>query len=361
MLKLNSADPRTELLQILRQQNPKFPDTTIDNLLIVSVGAGTTKNSKLKFYLKAAAGASGMAEVEYDRHNLGSYQNKFGSAYKTPVVNMFGTAGDVTNTGTVMQQLKDALGIAFDTTAHPDLQSTGFTVPAKGAMVDVAILPASSSLRFVTGVAGNTNTNLNIKLCNKGSNIGNKLTVRKINPFLRSNGTLNWTLDTTSTPANAWDRYTDVLLAMIDFSDLFKGHPSGSGLFSSVGLKQFKFLPAVMAKVNAKLAAVGITKQYSQSDAYHLTWVLLSGVQYYPDSFWTYAEGAFYTNTTTYRLYSTSGAAIRTKPTRIAPGFSHVLKVMYPGKADTSIPFADTAATDSMLPSQRWWLFQYNA
>lgn len=87
----------------------------------------------------------------------------------------------------------------------------------------------------------------------------------------KADGSLKWTLDLSSTPANCADRFTDVLLSLCDFSDIFAGHPAASGLFTMVGVKQYKFLPEIMDQINAKLSAVGIKRLYSQSDIYHLS------------------------------------------------------------------------------------------
>lgn len=50
----------------------------------------------------------------------------------------------------------------------------------------------------------------------------------------------------------------------------------------------------------------------------------------------------------------------RAKPTRLAAGFANVFKMMAPGRTSITIPTQDNAASDLMLPSQRYWLFQYN-
>lgn len=88
--------------------------------------------------------------------------------------------------------------------------------------------------------------------------------------------------------------------------------------------------------------------------------MLVGGVQYSLAGFCGYTEGALWTGTTTYKFYTGAAFGVRTKPSRVAAGFTHVLKVMYPGTVSTVLPTQDTAAADDMLPSQRWWLLQYN-
>ena len=360
MIKLTAADPRSDLLQIIRQQNPQFPVTTPDNLLVYNVAAGTTKNTKVSFYLKAAAGAAGKGAIEYDRIDIGKLLNIYGGTTKIPPVYMFGTPGTSMQLSTLTAELQAAFNINFNNSGYPDISDQTFTYPAKGAYVEVNLWPLSTSLRFNVANAGYRNTYAVARITNRGTLITSKAAQRNVNPFLRADGSLKWTLDLSSTPANCADRFTDVLLGLCDFSDIFAGHPAASGLFTMVGAKQYKFLPAVMDQINAKLASVGIKRQYSQSDAYHLSWVIVGGIQYSLAGFWGYTEGAYWTGTTSYKFYTGSAFGARTKPTRVVAGYTHVLKVMFPGIGTTALPTQDTAASDDMLPSQRWWLFQYN-
>ena len=71
-------------------------------------------------------------------------------------------------------------------------------------------------------------------------------------------------------------------------------------------------------------------------------------------------DGAYFTTYASYRFYNGSAFAARTKPTRLAAGFANVFKMMAPGRTSITIPTQDNAASDLMLPSQRYWLFQYN-
>ena len=359
MIKLTAADPRSELLQIIQQQNPQFPVTTPDNLIVYKVETGTAKNTKVSFYLKAAAGATGKGTIEYDRVPIGKLLNIYGSVTKTPPVYMFGTPGTSIQLSTITAELKAAFNINFNKTNFPDLSDQSIVYPAKNAYTEVNLWPLTTSLRFSAAVESDRNSYAVVRITNRGTVLTSKAVQRNINPFLRADGSLKWTLDLSSTPANCADRFTDVLLSLCDFSDIFAGHPTASGLFTMVGAKQYKFLPAIMDQINAKLSAVGIKRLYSQSDIYHLSWVIVGGIQYNLTSFWGYTEGAYWTGTTTYKYYGTTWG-VRTKPSRVAAGFTHVLKVMYPGTVSTALPTQDTAAADDMLPSQRWWLFQYN-
>ena len=148
-------DPLSNLLTVLKANNPLLANADQDTLLPYRVGVGSNgKNSRLFLVANQTAGLSGTIAIDYDRIDPVPFFTKFGTLTRNPILRYFGKPGDVVTVANLLDGINHLLGVKLAVTgAFPDLQEKNYTLPTKtGSMaitVDINTATAGKiSLRF---------------------------------------------------------------------------------------------------------------------------------------------------------------------------------------------------------------------
>lgn len=228
-------------------------------------------------------GYNGNMKIRLNRMDLSKALNKFGVVSKVPSVKIFGIYNEAKTVYNYISQINSALGITLATTGdYRDIDDATFNVPAKGSKVEVSVTPNAGtappfSLQLLPG------TPFKLNMLNMGFLLSSAAVARNMNPFIKSNGNVNWSLATSSPVATP---LKDKAIQMFndDFTDLFTTYPPTSMVTVTAAASNtmnFTLQAAFKTALNARLAAIGVP--LVNSFVYNVHWSIADT----PAEYWT--------------------------------------------------------------------------
>lgn len=359
-LPLINPDPWAEIREMLIAANPKMDLNSAKPFRIV---AGTGRNTRLFLVGNAVLGLAGKVYIEYDRLNPAAIFSKFGDLTKHRPIRLNGLPGTAMKISDILTQINALLGVNLKMDGdYRDIVDGGFTLPAKNAVITLDIIPyVSPTGELPLNLRIAPNTKLSLNLMNGGSQI--KLADKGLNPFVKADKTLNWTLAPRQISDLSMSR--DLALYNLDFSDLF----GSNGLLTNCceptpvtlqGYYQFgyRFRPDVLGAINAKLERVGITPLTPNRVHFVYTYAT-PNIQLTGDH--VYGQGRTWAYTSSYMVSTPGGSvASRVPPRHINKKFSRVFKVL-PNGWPAGLAYDDSSPSFDTLPeSQRLLYLHYD-
>lgn len=376
MRAINQNDPWAEVLQLLCSQLG-ITQLATTALKPYKIAAGTARNTKLSLVAAEGSGLGGHIQIEYSRLELSKLLNKYAGVNKVPRLNLFGNPGAQATLISVLDQLNARFDLHLTMVGEfPDLAAQSFTMPAKGAYVDVTLMPISGnsvppfSLRLASSNPGV------VRIYNSGAKISDATVLRSVNPLQRANGNLNWVLD--NRLATSVAPSPELQLYNLDFSDIFGlGAPGGvlcDRTYKPIGsTTAFIFSETVLAACNAKLASVGLpllknTQPQVKSVASLANWNLYTAVGTTANLIGDTSNGynsracingvakPYYA-----AYYDMYGLLTPTKPKQLnSAAFSNVFRVMRPDLTDAQIQYCSDVPDAMINGLNYFWYFHYN-
>lgn len=353
---LTNTDPWAEVAQMLIEANPGLDFSKIRPY---KIAAGTGRNTRLFLVGSSAAGVAGKLYVEYDRLNASGLFSKFGDLTKHRPMRLYGLPGTTVKISDILRQLNDMLGVQLTMTGDfRDIAEGSFVMPAKSTSIVIDILPhvsASGDLPVNLRMAPATKLSLNV--VNGGAIL--KDLNKALNPFVKSNGNINWALADrpldTPTPAR------DLILYNRDFSEFF----GNTGLIRNVGINAnpvvlpgsqygYSFRDDIVDQLNTIFATLGLPPFVKRAVHFVHKAATLANI----DVSGTVTQGRGWVWTESARFITVSEYD-RALPANINPAFARIFKVIPPSyPANTTID--DLPINDNKPESQRFMYLHFN-
>lgn len=225
MIKFKSDDPATEILDLIRVNNPLI--SADSRILIQSIAVNATgKNTNIVLLGDGQHGFSGKINVSYDRADIGRIFNQFGAVSHKPTLRIFGTVGSTITLVSILDQLNAKLGTKFTMSGdYQDLADQNITIPAKDGYVDITVSGKYTAGGFPTSLRVKPGSSLTFQINNSGLKVSNTAVNRSVNPLIKSNGMLN-TTQFAIAPATP-KKFAGFDLRNIDFTSVFNAVNNG--------------------------------------------------------------------------------------------------------------------------------------
>lgn len=228
-------DPLDVIWNAMIEKNPGLVKYGKNSFRVLKIIPATgTRNTEARVVGIGEAGIEGIMSVFYDRASMAKVANAGITPARNPTLTVAAAAGTVLSLATILPQLNSLLGFNLKLDGSwPDLTALNVTVPARGGKASFTLQGIASASGGFPPVSVRTlpGTTLTVDMVNRGPTIGSVAVDRGLNPFVKADGTLNWTAETMSAdPANV---KKSLLLKIInvDFSDIVNEVAETSNLY----------------------------------------------------------------------------------------------------------------------------------
>lgn len=260
---LQEDDPIEMVLAEVFGQHPELailpPDALTVSKILPHVGE---RNTEAVIVGLPPSGLKGKLSVFYDRADLNKVYNIYGDKLVNPKVFVAADVGSNVIVNDILPQINAALGLKLKTTGNfLDVQSFSFVAAAKNDKTTIALTAKNGTADGSPPVSARVlpGKQLKIDIVNRGSHINNKLLNRGLNPFVKTDGFLNWGGE--AILAAAPKRSLLLKLFSVDFSDIFAQYQEPQWMpYAGYGFSVHKWLfkPEIATAIKERCAFLDI-------------------------------------------------------------------------------------------------------
>lgn len=260
---LQEEDPIEMVLAEVRQQHPQLAILPADALTVSKIKPAVgERNTEAVIAGLPVSGLKGKLSVFYDRADLNKVYNVFGDTLVNPKVYVAADVGSNIVVNDILAQINAALNLKLKTSGNwLDVQSFSFVAAAKDDKTTIALTAKSGTADGSPPVSARVmpGTQLKIDIVNRGSHLISKLINRGLNPFIKTDGFLNWGGESIL----AANPKRSLLLALysVSFSDIFAQYQETQWMpYAGYGFSvhKWRFNPEIVTAIKERCMALDL-------------------------------------------------------------------------------------------------------